>query len=79
MQNSKDITGLRNPDKNPTNDPKFLKELFKDITRDVDELKDKIKSQESRMEAIIKENLEIKEKTKVLNGMILTNQGKFNS
>jgi len=41
MQNSKDIIGLCNPDKNPTNDPKFLKELFKDITKDVDDLKDK--------------------------------------
>lgn len=79
MQNAKDITGLRNPSKNPTNDPKFLKELFKDITRDVDEIKDKFNDSKRRQEVLIKENLEMKDKVKLLEGMILTNVGKFNS
>jgi len=79
MQTSKDITSLKNPDKNPTNDPKFLKELFKDITRDVDEIKEKLKNQESKQEVLIKENLEIKERFKILNSMVITNEGKFKS
>lgn len=79
MQNSKDISGLTNPDKNPTNDPKFLKELFKDITRDVDEIKDKSNETRKRQEVIIKENVDLKEKVKVLEGMLLSVENRFKS
>lgn len=79
MQNSKDISGLTNPDKNPSNDPKFLKELFKDITRDVDEIKDKSNETRKRQEIIIKENIELKEKLKIMEAMILSNENRFKS
>jgi len=79
MQNSKDITNLANTDKNPSNDPKFLKELFKDVTRDVDEIKDKSNDTKRRQEILIKENGDLREKVKVLEGTILTIENRFKS
>jgi len=79
MQNSKDITNLSNTDKNPSNDPKFLKELFKDVTRDVDEIKDKSNDTKRRQEILIKENSDLREKVKVLEGTILTIENRFKS
>jgi len=79
MQNSKDITNLSNTDKNPSNDPKFLKELFKDVTRDVDEIKGNSNDTKRRQEILIKENGDLREKVKVLEGTILTIENRFKS
>jgi hypothetical protein len=79
MQNSKDITNLTNTDKNPSNDPKFLKELFKDVTRDVDEIKGNSNDTKRRQEILIKENGDLRDKVKVLEGTILTIENRFKS